>query len=42
MKFIVIEIKYLISEKSNITDSVNHSFARIRIHLSSSLAIQKI
>ena len=24
-------IKYLISEKSDITDSINHSFARIRI-----------
>ena len=31
-------IKYLISEKSGITDSINHNFARIRIN---SLPIKK-
>ena len=30
-------IKYLITEKSGITDSANHNFARIRIDLYNSL-----
>ena len=35
-------IKYLISEKCGITDSINHNFARIRIDLYNSLPIEKI
>ena len=35
-------IKYLISEKSDITDSINHNFARVRIHSYNSLPIEKI
>ena len=35
-------IKYLISEKSGITDSINHNFARIRIDSCNSLPIEKI
>ena len=35
-------IQYLISEKSGITDSINHNFARIRIDLYDSLPIEKI
>ena len=34
-------IKYLISEKSGITDSINHNFARIRIDSFNSLPIKK-
>ena len=34
-------IRYLISEKSGITDSINHSFARIRIDSYNSLLIEK-
>ena len=34
-------IGYLISEKSGITDSINHDFARIRIDLYNSLSIEK-
>ena len=34
-------IRYLISEKSCITDSINHSFARIRIDSYNSLPIKK-
>ena len=34
-------IKYLISEKSGITDSINHNFARIRIDLYNFLPIGK-
>ena len=36
------KIKYLISKKSGITDSINHNFARIRIDSYDSLAIEKI
>ena len=36
------KIKYLISEKSNITDSINHSSARIKINSYDSLPIEKI
>ena len=36
------KIKYLISEKSGITDSINHSFARIRIDSYNSLTSEKI
>ena len=36
------KIKYLISEKSGITDSVNYNFARIRIDSYNSLPIEKI
>ena len=35
-------IKYLISEKSDITDSINHNFARIRIESYMSLPVEKI
>ena len=35
-------IKYLLIEKSYITDSINHSFAKIRIDLYDSLPIEKI
>ena len=35
-------IKYILSEKSGITDSVNHSFGRIRIDSYNSLPIEKI
>ena len=35
-------IKYLISEKSGITDSINHNFSGIRIDSYNSLAIEKI
>ena len=35
------KIKYLISEKSGITDSINHNFARIRIDSYDSLTIEK-
>ena len=35
-------IKYLIYEKSGITDSANHNFARIRIDSYNSLPIEKI
>ena len=35
-------IKYLISEKSGITDSINHNFGRIRIDSYNSLPIEKI
>ena len=35
-------IKYLITEKSGITDSINHNFARIRIDSYNSLTIEKI
>ena len=35
-------IKYLISEKNGITDSINHSFARIRIDSCNSSPIEKI
>ena len=34
-------IRYLISEKSGITDSINHNFARIRIDSYNSLPIEK-
>ena len=36
------KIKYLVSEKSGIADSINHNFARIRIHSYDSLPIKKI
>ena len=36
------KIKYLISDKSGITNSVNHNFARIRIELYNSLPTEKI
>ena len=35
-------IKHLITEKSGITDSINHNFGRIRIDLYNSLPIEKI
>ena len=35
-------IKYLISEKNGITDSIKHTFARIRIDSNNSLPIEKI
>ena len=35
------KIKYLISEKSGITDSINHNFGRIRIDSYNSLPIEK-
>ena len=35
-------IKYLISEKSNITGSINHNFTRIRIDSNNSLTIVRI
>ena len=34
--------KYLISEKSGITDSINHNFGKIRIDSYNSLSIEKI
>ena len=34
-------IKYLISRKSGITDSINHNFARIRFNSYNSLPIEK-
>ena len=34
-------IKYLISEKSGITDSINHNFERIRIDSYDSLPMKK-
>ena len=36
------KIKYLISERRGITDSVNHSFGKIRIDSYNSLPIEKI
>ena len=39
---LVIRLKYLISAKSGITDSINHKFARIRIDSYNSLPIEKI
>ena len=33
--------RYLISEKSDITHSINHNFARVRIHSYNSLPIEK-
>ena len=36
------QIKYLISEKSDITDIINHNFGRIRIDSYNSLFIEKI
>ena len=36
------KIKHLISEKSGITDSISHSFGKIRIDSSNSLPIEKI
>ena len=35
-------IKYLISEESGITDSINYNFANIRINLNNSLPIEEI
>ena len=35
-------IKYLISEKSGVTDSINYNFVRIRIDLYHSLPIEQI
>ena len=37
----MIEINYLINEKSGITYSINHNFARIRIDSYNSLPIEK-
>ena len=39
---IFVNIKYLISEKSDITDSVNNSFSRIRINSYNYLPIEKL
>ena len=36
------KIKYLISKKSGITDSINHNFGKIRIDSYNSLPIEKI
>ena len=36
------KIKYIISEKGGITDSINHDFGKIRIYSYNSLPIQKI
>ena len=36
------KIKYLISEKSGITDSINHNFGKIRIDSYNSLPIEKV
>ena len=36
------KIKYLVSEKSSIADSINHNFSRIRIDSYNSLLIDKI
>ena len=36
------KIKYLVSEKSGIAGSINHNFARIRIHSYDSLPIEKM
>ena len=36
------KIKYVISKKSGITDSINHNFGKIRIDSYSSLPIEKI
>ena len=36
------KIKYLISEKSDITDCINHNFGKIRIDSYNSLPIEKI
>ena len=36
------KIKYLISEKSGITDSINHNFGKIRINSYNSLPIEKV
>ena len=36
------KVKYLTSEKSGITDSINHTFERIRIDSYNSLPIEKI
>ena len=36
------KIKYLISEKSGITDSINHNFGNIKIDSYNSLTIEKI
>ena len=35
------KIRYLVSENSGITDSINHNFARIRIDSYNSLPIEK-
>ena len=35
-------IRYLVSEKSGITNSINHNFARIKIDSYNSLSIEKI
>ena len=35
-------VKYLISEKSGITDNINHNFRKIRIDSYNSLTIEKI
>ena len=36
------KIKYLVSDKSGITDSINHNFAKIRIDLCNSLPAENI
>ena len=36
------KIKYLISEKSGITDSINHNFGEIRIDSRNSLSLEKV
>ena len=36
------KIKYLISEKTGITGSINHNFGKIRIYSNNSLPIEKI
>ena len=35
-------IKYLISKKSGITNSINHNFGKIRVHSYNSLPIKKV
>ena len=36
------KIKYLVNEKSDVTDSINHNFRKIRIDSYNSLSIEKI
>ena len=39
---ICVRIKYFITKKSGITDSINHNYAKIRIDPYNSLSIEKI
>ena len=42
IKFVIVFINYLISEKSGFTYSINHNFARIRIDSYTFLPIEKM